>query len=295
MSGTRGTTGTLRPRTRCGPAGRAMLRGFTLLEMITVCFLLALVLSAIFATFRVGMRSMEIAEERTQLYQTGRLVMGQLHRELSSLWVSAPPPDSATSTVLGADETAMDTTSGDETEATPPIKGTNANTSSGASSQLEFTCCVPPFLEDTGPQVSVAHLSYYVDVDPSTTEKGLVRAENRYFDLGDAEKTTTVTALAEEVTDFDVKYYDPDEATWVDEWDATTLPTAVLFSLMIDDPEDGEDAITLTHTVTLPRKLGATIGEALQEETPVEGDTMTPTDGEGMPTGTVMPTGGGGR
>ncbi len=275
-----GLSGRVSPPPSRGRGG-ASCGGFTLLEMITVCFLLAMLLSAIFATFRVAMRSMEIAEERSQLYQTGRLLTAQIQRELYSLWVDAPAPADAGATETTSSAAGFSTGMATESEATPTLKG-SVDTATN-SAQLEMLITPPPYLDDDGlPQVGVVHVSYYIDEDPSTEEEGLVRAENRYIDLGDADQTTEVTPLCEEVTGFDVQYYSADDEAWVDEWDSTELPTAVTYSLTIDDPDDDEDAISLSQTVTLPRKLGAQIGEEVSADTEVDSGEMLMGTGGGQ-------------
>lgn len=250
-------------------------RGFTLLEMMTVSFLLAILLSAVYATFRVSMHSMEIAERRTQLYHTVRVVTGGIQRDLASLWMQAPAP--------GESEAAAATSDSDETTTgTPTLKGSVSDLGGVASSQLEMLTALAPMLDDPGPQITVAYVSYYLDLDESTVEEGLVRAEDRYVDRGEAEETTTVETLCESVSSFEVRYYHPQDEEWVEEWDSNQLPTAVLVSLTFDDPSGEEESISITQTVALPKNLGGQIGEEIQQsETATGTGEMDEATGEG--------------
>jgi len=260
-------------------APRRLRRAFTLIEMITVCFILAMVLSAIFATFSVGNRSAEIVAQRTELYQTARIVSNRMYTELSSLWSPFPDPEAAE--VQGDDGIVLPDSTGGSTQPTddvsaatgqsdstdtPPITGTPADSGQGLSCSIEFLTALPPQQHGDAPRTDVALVTYYVDTDPTTPEEGLLRGENRYVDLGDAEETTSFEVVSPLVTQLDITYYDPDSAEWVDTWDATTLPTAVLFSLTVDDPEDGEDPLVVTHTVTFPRQLGQELGSSFTSE-----------------------------
>ncbi len=277
-------------RTRAS-APRRLRRAFTLIEMITVCFILAMVLSAIFATFSVGNRSAEIVSQRTELYQTARIVSNRLYTELSSLWAPFPDPeaaevqgdqgivlpDDAADASLATDDVSGLTADAEEETETPPLYGEAANSAQGLSCSIEFLTALPPEQHGEVARTDVVLLTYYVDMDPTTPEEGLIRGENRLFDLGDSEETTTFEVVSPLVTELDITYYDPDNAEWTDTWENTTLPTAVLISITVDDEDDDEDAIVVTHTITFPRQLAQEIGASFATD---ETTTMTETGAE---------------
>lgn len=237
-------------------------RGFTLVEIMTVSAILTLILGGVLASFTLGQRSMDIVDDRTQLYQTARLVHAQLQRELGSLWAPAPDPGAAqetspTDASAGAGASALlGLSSGTEEQITAPVKGEPPDPGSGRSSEIEFLTAIPPELtQETSPRVDVLQVVYYVDTDPNTREQGLIRGENRYVDLGDPDQTTVFDEFAPDVVDFEVKYYDPDQQEWVEEWTSQTPPKALLYSITVQGEGGAQETATLTGTIMVPRVL----------------------------------------
>lgn len=267
-------------------------RGFTLVELMTVSFILAMIMGAIMATFTIGNRSMALADQRVDLNQTAHLITSRLERELSSLWAPFPDPDSSeTLSVLG------DTLGGDQQAATgatptdmgateegltPPLYGYPGDVARDESPRIEFLMAVPPSFETNRQRTDVVQVIYYVDMDPQTPEKGLIRGVNRHVDLGDAEDTTEFEVLSEHVASFEVQYYNPETEEFEAAWESQTLPMAILFSLVFDNEEDDEGPISLIGTVTPPRRVGAAVGESFMggQETGAQ-ETMQPTEQEG--------------
>lgn len=275
--------------------------GFTLIELMTVSVILAVVVGGIFATFTAGQRSMAVVDDRTDLHQVAWLINAQLTRELRSLYVEIPDPDAAAATAetgsgMGgaADVGALSAViAGEETEESiPPLRGEAAQGGRDQSARVEFLTILPPEVHEAGPRVQVAQVGYYVDLDSQTAEQGLVRTENRYPGLGEPAETTTVEVISELVVDLQLQYYDPEEGEWVSEWDSETPPRAVLFTLTVDDPNDKEEPLLTTGTVTMPRQLGKTVGESLRSSDSGGGAGQGGAGGQSMvPTG-MTPLGG---
>lgn len=242
---------------------------------MTVSFVLSMIMAAILATFTVGQRSMDQVEARTELYQTARLVHARLERELSSLWVPFPEteavpaeselnPQTGVGTELGTEQGNLPTAIEGTTNEQGPIVGMAPDSARNQSARIEFTTALPPEFGESRHRVDVARVSYWVDLDPATPEEGLVRAVDRYPGLGDPEKTTEIEIYAEHVTDLEIRYYNADEDEWTEEWDSETLPTAVLFTITVDNKNDKEDPVIVSGTVALTRTRGGTVGEAFE-------------------------------
>jgi len=269
-------------------------RGFTLVEIMTVSVILTLILGGVLSSFTLGQRSMAIVDDRTQLYQTARLVQAQLQRDLGSLWAPAPDPEAAqetspTDTSAGAGPGAIPgLTAGTEEQLTPPVKGEAPNPGSGRSSEIEVLIAIPPELtQETSPRVDVLQVVYYCDTDPETPEQGLIRGVNRYVDVGDPEETTTFDAFAPDVVDFEVQYYDSDQQEWAQEWTSQTPPKALLYSITVQTEGRKEESVTLTGTIVVPRVLAQQVCKRFTSSSTTTGGESAPPSGPG--TGAGMP------
>lgn len=246
-------------------------RGFTLVELMTVSFILAMIMGAIMATFTIGNRSMALADKRIDINQTAHLILSRLQQELSSLWVPFPEPDSSeTLSVLGdtlgsgTEASAGTTATGlaaTEREETPPLYGSSGDVAKSESARIEFLTAMPPQFGTERQRVDVGLITYYLDVDPQTPEQGLIRGVNRYVDVAKPEETTEFEVLSEYVTALEFQDYNPETQEFEDTWESQTLPGAILFSLTFDDEEDNEAPLTLVGTVTPPRLIGGVVGE----------------------------------
>lgn len=266
--------------TRVGTTIRRSTRGFTLVELMTVSFILAMIMGAIMATFTIGNRSMKTADERVELRQTAHLVFGRLERELSSLWVPPTDPDPGqTLAVMGdvagtggiTDDASGITGAGDlgtdaaAEELTPAVYGEPGDMSRDESPRIEFLTVLPPEFGTDRHRVDVVQLVYFVDTDPQTPEEGLIRGVNRYVDLGEQEETTELEVMTEHVTAMEIQYFNPESEDWEDAWESQDVPLAILFTITFDDDEDDEEPLILTGTVTPPDVLSAPVGEAFMD------------------------------
>ena len=62
--------------------------GFTLIELLIALFLIAVISTAFLGLFKRGGLVWQMGERRVQSYQNARIILGQLTRELSAVYVS---------------------------------------------------------------------------------------------------------------------------------------------------------------------------------------------------------------
>lgn len=117
------------------------------------------------------------------------------------------------------------------------------------------------FLKDAK-ESDQAEISYFGENDPE--ESGIVNLMRREAPRVDADYDEGGRAyvLAEDVRDFELRFFDPRKDDWTDEWDtenaefAGRLPTLVEIKLTVGD-EDGEDMTFITKTrINLVTELG---------------------------------------
>lgn len=163
--------------------------------------------------------------------QTARAVLGDLRRELGSVYPMKVPLSEDDQKALGLDATVTSVVS---------FAGENAETADGApNDNLRFTAVDATVNRGGHPRFDLVEVMYHLDDDPTTPERGLVREVNHQpglnVDENQPPERTTITPLA---TAFSVRFWiSPEEADadgiqtedgWVDEWsDPNKLPAAV--------------------------------------------------------------------
>ena len=154
-------------------------RGFTLVELMTVSFILAMIMGAIMATFTIGNRSMALADQRVDLNQTAHLITSRLERELSSLW--APFPDPTHPRPCRCSETPWATSKRQRgplpltwerrRRTHAALYGYPGDVARDESPRIEFLMAVPPSFETNRQRTDVVQVIYYVDMDPQTPRR----------------------------------------------------------------------------------------------------------------------------
>jgi general secretion pathway protein J len=89
--------------------------------------------------------------------------------------------------------------------------------------RVDFTSFAHRRTERDSHESDQAEVGYFVVPDPNVTEKmDLVRREQTPIDV-DPLKGGVVDVVAEDVTEFHVRYLDPTTGQWVDSWDSTQI------------------------------------------------------------------------
>ena len=199
---------------------QARRRGLTLLEIMVSLGVIALIATLIYGALDGMSRSREGLSRIGDRYHQGRTALSRITRELQSAYVSLHIPVN-------------------------PALVTRATTFVGKDSsredRIDFTSFAHRRLGRNAHESDQAEISYFIAKDPNVSGKlDLVRREDVTIDL-EPGKGGTVLVVAEDVAEFDLRYYDPVTQQWTDSWDAASatgqlgrLPSQVKVSLVLN-------------------------------------------------------------
>lgn len=195
-------------------------RGLTLLEIMVSLGIIALIATLIYGALDGMSRSREGLSRIGDRYHQGRTAMSRLTRELQSAFISAHVPVNPAlitraTLFLGKDSSRAD--------------------------RIDFTAFAHRRLGRNSHESDQSELSYFTSRDPNVSGKvDLVRREDPHIDM-DPDKGGTVLVVAEDVSEFDVRYYDPVAQLWTDSWDSSQatgqlgrLPSQVMVTLVLN-------------------------------------------------------------
>lgn len=225
-------------------------RAFTLIEVLVAMVIFTIMMTALFASFRTGMRAYSMATEHAEQQQLGRYAVNQVAQDLHNIFYK---PESEYNVARRQQEAMIDeneenlqTASGrdviDENlpDLGPPIDLSFTGEDSGETDQLSLVRYMGFSLEDDRPLWGLGRITYYVvdgnlyravdDItQPETDEDGNVIPKT---------SVPHVEKIAENCVEFDMKYgyfYD-DEWLLADMWDSSA-------SQFRNPPEEEDDDI----------------------------------------------------
>jgi general secretion pathway protein J len=195
-------------------------RGVTLIEIMVSLGVIALIATLIYGALDGMARSREGLSRIGDRYHQGRTAVSRLTRELQSAFISAHVPTNLalltrTTTFVGKDASKED--------------------------RIDFTTFAHRRLGRNAHESDQSELSYFIAPDPNVSGKSdLVRREDTHIDL-EPDKGGTVLVVAEDVAEFDLRYYDPVSQLWTDSWDVSQangqlgrLPSQVKVTLVLN-------------------------------------------------------------
>lgn len=194
-------------------------RGVTLLEILVSLGILALIATLIYGALDGMARSREGLSRIGDRYHQGRTAMSRLTRELQSAFISVHAPGNPAlqtrlTTFVGKDSSRFD--------------------------RIDFTAMSHQRLARNAHESDQCELSYFASRDPDGGKTDLARREDSSIDL-EPEKGGTVLVVAEDVAEFDLRFFDPVTQQWTESWDASQgsgqlgrLPSQVKISLVLD-------------------------------------------------------------
>ncbi|HSY22689.1 MAG TPA: type II secretion system protein GspJ [Polyangiaceae bacterium] len=215
--------------TRHGRHGRvrARTRGMTLIEVVVAIGILAMVAVLVHGVIDSLSRGKKAEALRSERVHEGREAVARFLRDVSAAYLSLHVP---AVTALITSRTAF------------------VGQSSTPYDRLDFTAFAHKRTERDSHESDQAEVGYFVAADPDVPEKmDLVRREQTPIDY-DPLKGGIRNVVAENVTEFDVRYLDPLTDQWVDTWDSmqqtgqpNRLPLAVSVRLVLKGIGDGVD------------------------------------------------------
>ncbi|MCC7491962.1 MAG: prepilin-type N-terminal cleavage/methylation domain-containing protein [Fimbriimonadaceae bacterium] len=251
--------------------GRRHRRGFTLIELLVALTMLGILLTSVYAVFATVGRNVRQVEEEAELTQTARVLLGDLRRELASVYPIHLPLTAEQQEALGED-------SGVSEEGVISFSGQDlADESGNAVDQLQFTAIVTP-LTGAAPRADVAQLTYTIESDPETPEEGLVRRQvDQPALLPEGLEPPPAKVLTPLASSFEVRYLPGSEAAdagldpndpWQTEWqDPNLLPAAVEVLLGLTPRRPGSSERVYRMVCSLPlRTVRVNLRDRLQSD-----------------------------
>jgi general secretion pathway protein J len=191
-----------------------------LLEIMVSLGILALIATLIYGALDGMAKSREGLARIGDRYAQGRTAISRLTRELQSAFISAHAPINPalitrTTIFLGKDSSSMD--------------------------RVDFTTFAHRRLTHNAHESDQSEMSYFTARDPNVSGKeDLVRREDSTIDT-DPDKGGTVLVVAEDVSEFNLRYFDPVTQQWTDSWDSSQmagqlgrLPSQVKVNLVLN-------------------------------------------------------------
>ena len=207
-------------------SGRAA--GFTLIELLVAVVLFAVFMGAVFGIYSAAQRAIVLAEDQQEVYQTGRVLLGQLATELTCAYQSAT---ATTSTLDGEDAT-------DSTTNMPTDTLTLVTTAHSAPAGQ--------------PAGDLAQVSYQISGDGTPANPtGLYVTEDYFPGLEMTDETWTPRLLSPRVIGLNCTYLTSDGA-WQADWSGqTALPVAVRVELTLQPRTTGAHPVVMATTANV--------------------------------------------
>ncbi len=229
---------------------------FTLIEIMVGLVIFAIMMTALFASFRTGMRAYTMGQEHTQQQQIGRYAVNQVSQDLRNIYYK---PESQYNvarrqqeSMIDANEEGLETASGRDVveenlpDVGPPIDLSFTGEDGGEVDQLSMVRRMPFSLDENRPLWGLARITYYVNegnlyraIDditrPETDEDGNVIPKPY---------PPQIDKLAENCVGFDLKYgyYNDEEWLMADSWDSNA-------SQYRNPPDEDEEDDDILNTV----------------------------------------------
>jgi general secretion pathway protein J len=178
---------------------RAASRGMTLIEVMVAIGILAMIAVLIHGVIDSLARGKKAEGMRTDRAHEGREALQRIVRDLSAAYLSLHVPEIP---ALVTEKTAF------------------VGRSSIPFDRVDFTAFAHRRTERDAHESDQAEVGYFVVGDPDVPEKmDLVRREQTPIDI-DPLKGGVIDVVAEDVSEFHVRYLEPLTGQWVDTWDS---------------------------------------------------------------------------
>mgnify|MGYP000918770506 CR=1 FL=1 len=221
---------------------------FTLIELLLASTITTIIIGGGLMVMSMVLQAYKQEGNRSSAAETAQLILDRMRQDLNAAYLS---PHQDMTRMVGYDQ------------------------QSGLvdADSLTFISCInSPVLTGAGSS-DLAEVQYYIDVDPETPERWLLR---RFDATPDDDPFTggSVALLGPKVESLDFQYYD--SYTWWPDWDSQKgLPAAIIITIGIFQPLRPDEELTpdrlktFSTTVWLAARRNITYEEALlvEEET----------------------------
>lgn len=209
--------------------GRRTESGFTLVETLVAIVILMIVIGSIYGAFRAANMCVMMAQERSDAYQTARILSAQINGELCSAYQRS---GASVSSLVGED--------------------TPSGQSAVQCDRMTFLTTGRRSQATTSLAGDLRQVTYFEGSTDDGKPLGLFMQEDLQPGLGEATTDAQPVKLSDRVISFNCKYYDPDSQEWANEWkDRSKLPAAVRVEMAIQPERDGAKPIIVATTANM--------------------------------------------
>ena len=186
---------------------------FTLVELLVSASIMTLIVGGAYSCFQAGLQASRRVRARSDMLQTGRVALRLMTRDIQAAF-RAPLDGSAT------------------------FEGESSTQDGLAADVLDFVAARVALRGAKSPRSDLCEIGYFVDSDPETEVKGLVRR----LDITPDEEPLeggVAQEVARSVKELDVEY--SDGLFWLGDWSSDDgLPEQVRVTVVVVDPRDRE-------------------------------------------------------
>ena len=218
--------------------------GFTLIETMVSLVILTIVIGSIYGTYRAATSSAAVAEERSDLNQTARVLLAQINREL----------------------TCACSQSGEQYSS---LEGENTEGSASAiqCDRLSFLTSADSLIPAEGPAVDIRRVTYTLRTNSDGEPTGFFVQVDPRPGLAVSDAEPDPVELSTLVVAFNCKYLDGETDEWVDEWlQRDGLPTAVRVEMTLKPDREGGGAVMTACTANIVNAAAGQPGQPAPEE-----------------------------
>lgn len=201
---------------------RASAYGFTIIEILTAMAIFAMVVAAIFASWQAIVRGSASGNAAAVRAQRSRIALRTIEEALGS------------TRSFVAD-----------------VQYYSFEADNGSEPYLSFVSKLSPEFPRSGRfgGFDVRRVTFALENAPHGNEKRLVLRQNPVLSEMDEDEQNYPVVLANNVTKFEMEFWDKKKQDWLDEWTQTNqLPQMVKFTMELEDNAQGE----ITRIVALP-------------------------------------------
>ena len=212
---------------------RSAWNGFTLLEILIAMFILAAVLSTLYASYTGTFRIVGETESQAEIYQMAHIAFERILEDLESVYV----PEKA------------ETPESEDTEKPLQFAGEDKEIEGRSADSLRFASRAHLVFGEQDLSCQTAEIGYYVEEDEDGEGFVLYRSDTPQLE-GASEEDAGGLPLCKGLSSVDFTYYDTKGEEY-DSWSEEEIPQRVSISLEFINPSHPDTPLKFVTTVAL--------------------------------------------
>ncbi len=230
--------------------------GFTLVEVSVAMLLLTMVLTFVYESFILTLETKERVEKRAERFQSARVAMQRMERELQSSYIENNVKTNATPQPPQPPQPNLPTPAATSAPRTVFL-GVNTDSDGYPADRLDFTTFAHYVIAAGGEddrQSDHEEVAYFTERDFKENRTDLLHREDFTMDddpLGGGD----IFPLIESMRGINFRYLDSESKDWTDSWDSRekkSLPAAVEITLWLENPSNEKQPLLFVKVVRVP-------------------------------------------